>query len=122
MKELYQEATSTKPLLSATIEDDEDTRTEYSRRMYRRSALEYAADVNNMTILSAKVHQYELESLIAASREGREPPYLGHRPLYENDKMLQWMLKHLTLQNKGTKIALDAPFAKLCVDYRRMGG
>ena len=113
VKELYQEATSTKALLPATIEDDEDTRTEYSRRTYRRSALQYAAEVNNMKIISTKVHRYELEALIAASREGREPPYLGHRPLYENDQMLQWMLKHLTLQNKQTKIALDRTICKV---------
>ena len=97
LKELYQEATSTKPLLAATVLDDEDTRTEYSRGTYRRSALEYAAEVNNMRIISTKVHQYELESLVAASREGRED-HLGHRPLYDRDNMIQWMLKHLTLQ------------------------
>ena len=113
VKELYQEATSVKALPSATIEDDEDARTEYSRRTYRRSALEYAAEVNKMRILSTKVHQYELESLVAASREGREAPYLGHRPLYENNEMLQWMLKHLTLQNKQAKIVLDRTICKV---------
>ena len=112
LKELYQEATSTKPLLAATVLDDEDTRTEYSRRTYRRSALEYAAEVNNMRIISTKVHQYELESLVAASREGRED-HLGHRPLYDRDNMIQWMLKHLTLQKNKSKIALDRTVCKV---------
>ena len=119
LKELYQEATSTKPLLAATILDDEDTRTEYSRRTYERSALEYAAEVNNMRIISTKVHQYELESLVAASREGRED-HLRHRPLYDRDNMIQWMLKHLTLQKTNPKLHWIELFVKLFEDCRRM--
>ena len=48
VKELYQRQQA-KPLLSANNQDDEDTRTEYSRGC-TTVCIRYAADVNNMTI------------------------------------------------------------------------
>ena len=119
-RELYQEINQLTAFpCTVRPNESERIRTEHARRTYRTSAFDQAVKIYNFQkeqIFSTKVHEFELESLLAASREGRQH-HLGHRPSFERAAAIEWLLDHVALQNKPAcakkKIVVDRTLCKI---------
>ena len=91
LKEVYQEINHVEAFASVSLTSHpESVRTEYARRTYRTSPFDQGTKMHesfNKEIYVTKIHEFELQSLISASREGRQN-YLGHRPRSERRKSI----------------------------------
>ena len=120
LEELYQEVIRLEPFrMSVDASMEENVRAEHARRTYRTSAFDRAVEVYKLPVTATKIHEYELESLLAASKEGRDRfAPLGHRAMFEREESLSWLLSHLTLKRSeksrvGKKLILDRTVCKV---------
>ena len=105
--------------MSVDASMEENVRAEHARRTYRTSAFDRAVEAHELPVTATKIHEYELESLLAASKEGRDRfAPLGHRAMFEREESLSWLLSHLTLKRSeksrvGKKLILDRTVCKV---------